>query len=130
MQYNSGVKIIMNIVEEKWMEIIEHLRVEHELSNVSFTTWIKPLKVYKVIDNSVYILVNMNASIDYIEKKYMLPLKVSIAEITGKEFDIIFVAEDDDKLIEIEESSSKSTEKKKTKSAAEKAGLNGRLTVE
>ena len=69
MQYNSGVKIIMNIVEEKWMEIIEHLRVEHELSNVSFTTWIKPLKVYKVIDNSVYILVNMNASIDYIEKK-------------------------------------------------------------
>ena len=130
MQYNSGVKIIMNIVEEKWMEIIEHLRVEHELSNVSFTTWIKPLKVYKVIDNSVYILVNMNASIDYIEKKYMLPLKVSIAEITGKEFDIIFVAEDDDKLIEIEESSSKSTEKKKTKSAAEKAGLNPKYTFD
>ena len=120
----------MNIVEEKWMEIIEHLRVEHELSNVSFTTWIKPLKVYKVIDNSVYILVNMNASIDYIEKKYMLPLKVSIAEITGKEFDIIFVAEDDDKLIEIEESSSKSTEKKKTKSAAEKAGLNPKYTFD
>ena len=130
MQYNSGVKIIMNIVEEKWMEIIEHLRVEHELSNVSFTTWIKPLKVYKVIDNSVYILVNMNASIDYIEKKYMLPLKVSIAEITGKEFDIIFVAEDDDKLIEIEESSSRSTEKKKTKSAAEKAGLNPKYTFD
>ena len=130
MQYNSGVKIIMNIVEEKWMEIIEHLRVEHELSNVSFTTWIKALKVYKVIDNSVYILVNMNASIDYIEKKYMLPLKVSIAEITGKEFDIIFVAEDDDKLIEIEESSSKSTEKKKTKSAAEKAGLNPKYTFD
>lgn len=130
MQYNSGVKIIMNIVEEKWMEIIEHLRVEHELSNVSFTTWIKPLKVYKVIDNTVYILVNMNASIDYIEKKYMLPLKVSIAEITGIEFDIIFVAEDDDKLIEIEESSSRSTEKKKTKSAAEKAGLNPKYTFD
>ncbi len=25
---------MMNIVEEKWNEIIEHLRVEHELSNV------------------------------------------------------------------------------------------------
>ena len=33
----------MNIVEEKWPEIIEHLRVEHELSNVSFNTWIKQI---------------------------------------------------------------------------------------
>jgi chromosomal replication initiator protein len=34
----------MNIVKEKWSEIIEYLRVEHELSNVSFSTWIQPLK--------------------------------------------------------------------------------------
>ena len=119
MQYNSGAKIIMNIVEEKWMEIIEHLRVELDLSNVSFTTWIKPLKVYKVVDNTVYILVNMNASIDYIEKKYMLHLKVAIAEITGTEFDIIFIAEDDDRLGDIDETSSKPAEKKKTKSQIE-----------
>ena len=75
----------MNIVEEKWQEIIEHLRIEHELSNVSFNTWIKPLRVYKVIDNTVFILVNMNASVEYIDKKYRLPLTVSIAEITEKE---------------------------------------------
>ena len=30
----------MNEVKEKWPEIIEHLRVEHELLNVSFNTWI------------------------------------------------------------------------------------------
>ena len=70
----------MDIVNEKWPEIIEHLRVEHELSNVSFTTWIQPLKVYEIIDNTVYILVNMNASVEYIEKKYLLPLKVCIPE--------------------------------------------------
>lgn len=120
----------MNIVEEKWPEIIEHLRVEHELSNVSFTTWIQPLKIYKVIDNKVYILVNMNASVDYIEKKYQLPLIVSIAEIIGEEYEIIFVSEDDDRLNEIQEMVSKSTEKKKTKSAAEKAGLNPKYTFD
>ena len=49
----------MNIVEEKWADIIEYLRTEHELSNVSFTTWIQPLKVYNVIDDTVYIMVNM-----------------------------------------------------------------------
>ena len=54
----------MNIVNEKWAEIIEHLRIEHELSNVSFSTWIKPLKVYDVVDNTVVILVNTNASVE------------------------------------------------------------------
>ena len=59
---------MMNTVKEKWPEIIEHLRVEHELSNVSFNTWIQPLKVYDVVDNTVFILVNMNASVEYREK--------------------------------------------------------------
>ena len=91
----------MNIVEEKWHDIIEHLRIEHELSNVSFTTWIQPLKVYEVLNDTVFILVNMNASVEYIEKKYLLPLKVSIAEITGTEYEVVFVSEDDERLHEI-----------------------------
>ena len=84
----------MNTVKEKWPEIIEHLRVEQELSNVSFNTWIQPLKVYDVVDNTVFILVNMNASVEYIEKKYQLPLKVCIAETTGTEYDVVFISED------------------------------------
>ena len=62
----------MNEVKEKWPEIIEHLRVEHELLNVSFNTWIKPLKVYDVIDDTAYILVNKDSSVEYIDKKYRL----------------------------------------------------------
>ena len=120
----------MNIVKEKWPEIIEHIRVEHELSNVSFSTWIQPLKVYDVIDNTVFILVNMNASVEYIEKKYLLPLKVCIAEITGIEFEVVFISEDDDKLNEIQSMSIEATNKKKTKSAAEKAGLNPKYTFD
>ena len=120
----------MNIVEEKWPEIIEHLRVEHELSNVSFNTWIKPLKVYKVVDHTVFILVNMNASVEYIDKKYRLPLKVSIAEITEKEFEVVLVSEDDDRLDEIMEMASKASEKKRTKTAAQKAGLNPKYTFD
>ena len=120
----------MNIVEEKWPEIIEHLRVEHELSNVSFTTWIQPLKVYEVIQNTVFILVNMNASVEYIEIKYLLPLKVCIAEITGTEFEVVFISEDDEKLNEIQNMSIEASQKKRTKSAAEKAGLNPKYTFD
>ena len=120
----------MNIVQEKWPEIIEHLRIEHELSNVSFTTWIQPLKVYDVIDNTVFILVNMNASVEYIEKKYLLPIKVCIAEITGTEFEVMFISEDDDKLDEIQNMAIEASQKKKTKTAAEKAGLNPKYTFD
>ena len=62
-----GVNMMEYSEGKKWPEIIEHLRVEHELSNVSFNTWIQPLKVYDVVDNTVFILVNMNASVEYIE---------------------------------------------------------------
>ena len=57
----------MDIVTEKWNEIIENLRLEHSLSDVSFKTWILPLKVYDVIENTVYILVTLDVTGDYID---------------------------------------------------------------
>ena len=120
----------MNIVKEKWQEIIEHLRIEHGLSNVSFSTWIQPLKVYDVIETTVIILVNMNASVEYIEKKYLLPLKVCIAEITGTEYEVIFLSEDDERIDEIQNMAIEASQKKKSKSAAEKAGLNPKYTFD
>lgn len=120
----------MNIVEEKWGDIIEYLRTEHELSNVSFTTWIQPLRVYDVIDDTVYIMVNMNASVEYIEKKYLLPFKVCIAEITGIEYDVVFLSEDDEKLNEIRNMSIEADSKRKNKSLFEKAGLNPKYTFD
>ena len=40
----------MNIVTNKWDEIIHKLKIEHGLSDVSFKTWISPLEVYDVVD--------------------------------------------------------------------------------
>ena len=120
----------MDIVNEKWPEIIEHLRIEHELSNVSFNTWIQPLKVYEVIDNTVFILVNMNASVEYIEKKYLLPLKVCISEITGTDYEVVFISEDDSRINDIRSMSVEATHKKRTRTASEKAGLNPKYTFD
>ena len=120
----------MNVVKEKWTEIIELLRIEHELSNVSFTTWIQPLKVYDVVDNTVFILVNMNASIEYIEKKYLLPLKVCIGEVTGIEYEVVFISDDDERINEIQNMAMEANQKKKTRSLSEKAGLNPKYTFD
>ena len=120
----------MNVVKEKWTEIIELLRIEHELSNVSFTTWIQPLKVYDVVDNTVFILVNMNASVEYIEKKYLLPLKVCIGEVTGIEYEVVFISDDDERINEIQNMAMEANQKKKTRSLSEKAGLNPKYTFD
>ena len=79
----------MNIVAENWNTILNIVKTEHELSDVSFNTWLAPLKVHNVEGNSVNILVpseqmGMNY-ISYISKKYKLPLQVAISEVTGIE---------------------------------------------
>jgi len=120
----------MNIVEEKWPDIIERLRVEHSLLDVSFKTWILPLKVYDVIGNTVYILVSLNGSIDYIEKKYLLPFKVCIAEITGQEYEIKFIEENDSSFEELEQLATRTVKSKKNNNVFEKANLNSKYTFE
>ncbi len=84
----------MFAVKEQWEEIIQKLRVEYFLSNISFETWIRPLEVYDIVGDTLYLSINFKASIEHIQNKYMLPLKVCIAEVTGVEYDIKFIPKD------------------------------------
>lgn len=86
----------MDIIIEKWDEILETVKKEHELSDVSFKTWLKPLKIHKIEDLVVTILVpSQQVGLNYISKKYALPLKVAISELTGADYDIRFVLPED-----------------------------------
>ena len=76
----------MNKVVEKWDEILQIVKTEHDLSDVSFKTWLKPLTVYQVEGNIVTIIVpSEQVGLNYISKKYKLPLQVTISEVTGME---------------------------------------------
>ena len=76
----------MNIVAEKWDEILQTVKIEYDLSNISFITWIKPLKLYSVEGNVVTILVpSEQVGLNYINKRYKLPLQVVICEYMGIE---------------------------------------------
>ena len=62
---------IMNIIYEKWDEILETVKTEHELSDVSFKTWLKPLTIHSIDDQVVTILVpSQQVGLNYISKKY------------------------------------------------------------
>ena len=64
----------MNIVKEKWDDIIQKLKIEYDVYDVSFKTWILPLKVQEVKETVVYITAPSRAHIDFIIKKYLLLL--------------------------------------------------------
>ena len=118
----------MNSVKENWNTIIEKLRTEYGLSNISFETWILPLKIFEVADNTVILSVEMKATIEIIDKKYRLPLQVCIAEVTGTRYEVKFITESDSESINrIRKSKISSGE---IRSLNEKAGLNPKYTFE
>lgn len=118
----------MNIVAEKWDEILQTVKIEYDLSDISFNTWIKPLKVYSVEGNIVTILVpSEQVGLNYINKRYKLPLQVVICEYLGIEniddCEIKFILSDDIK---------KQAPKKTVSNNArfEQANLNPRYTFD
>ncbi len=84
-----------NLIEAKWDDILKYLISEYGITDVSYTTWLKPLKVYDVADHEITILINDERigppSINIIRNKYELLLKVSIEEILGEAYEIKFI---------------------------------------
>lgn len=83
----------MDLIREKWDEILLTVKAEHELTEVSFKTWLQPLSVHQVDDERriVTILVpSEQIGMDYVDRKFKFPLKVAIAETTGIEYEIEF----------------------------------------
>lgn len=96
-----------DLVVSKWDEILEILKKEHDIMDVSFNTWIKPLEVYSVENNIVSLLVpDENIATTYLHKKYYLPLKVVIQEVTGQLLDLEFLHPSDIKSKSSNKSSS------------------------
>ena len=117
----------MNIVEQNWDQVLNKMKLEYSSSNISYTTWIAPLTVYEVKDNTVYILVQLRASLEHIEEKYLLPFKVCIAEVTGIEFEVAFVTDNEAVIQEKKENIIK---KNRVNAIYEKANLNPKYTFD
>lgn len=98
----------MEKVIEKWDQILNTVKKEHEISDISFDTWMRPLEVYAVEDNTLYILAPFEQmALSYIQKKYYLPLKVAIGEVIGEEYDIQFILPEHAKSLNIKKPAKK-----------------------
>lgn len=117
----------MNVVEENWNHILNKMKLEYSSSNLAYSTWIEPLTVYEVADNTVYILVELEGSLEHIENKYKLPFKVCIAEVTGHEYEVSFVTKDH---VVIQQKKTDTAKNKKLNAIFEKANLNPKYTYD
>ena len=118
----------MDKILEKWDEILQTVKTEHDVSDISFDTWIKPLEVFGVEGNTLYILVpSEQMTLSYISKKYYLPLKVAIAEIIGTEYEIQFILPEQTRNIRPSNNKGKKTPEPE---ASKRSNLNPKYTFD
>ncbi len=85
----------MDSIKENWDEIKDTIRKEYELTDVSYDTWIKPLRFYDVKDNVVIIMIPSDQAhaLNYISSKYKNFFKVIVSEMMNHTYDISFILE-------------------------------------
>lgn len=81
-------------IQENWENILNNMKEEYELTNVSVKTWLSPLTPYSLQENILTIVVPDIHFLGIIEKKYALMMKVSIEEVTGIECELKFAVKE------------------------------------
>ena len=77
-------------IKENWQKILLLLKEEHDISDISYHTWLEPLTPYSYENNTVTVIVPEQTFLKFVNKKYGLILKVTISEFIGQECEINF----------------------------------------
>ena len=84
------------LVKEKWTEILDYLKKEFSITDVSYRTWLLPLSPYDVSGNVITITVDDakvgKEGLEFVKNKYGLFLKTAIEEVlsTKEEYELHF----------------------------------------
>ena len=95
----------MSEIADRWEEIKEIIKKEYDLTDISYNTWIKPLKFYKDENHTVTILIPSDQAhaVSYITNKYKNFFQVSISEMFNSEYQVSFILEKDIKNVNLDE---------------------------
>lgn len=87
----------MDFIKENWELIKDTIRMEYELSDVSYNTWVKPLNFHSIKDDTVIIMIPSDQAhaLNYISSKYKSYFKVTVSEMANHTYDISFILESD-----------------------------------
>lgn len=102
----------MEELKQKWDLIIQTLKEDYDITDMSFRTWIKPIQVYSVIGDKITLLIpennndsdgkglSYNMRVGYIGRKYLAAITLTIAEIMGREYDVTLMSSIDKEKID------------------------------
>ena len=87
----------MDLIESRWEEIKNTLRKEYDLSDISYNTWVKPLKYGSTKGDVITVLIpsDQGHALNYISNKYKSYFQVTISEMMNNTYDISFILEKD-----------------------------------
>ena len=77
-------------IKENWQKILLLLKEEHDISDISYHTWLEPLTPYSYEHNTVTVIVPEQTFLKFVNTKYGLILKVTISEFIGQVCEINF----------------------------------------
>ena len=84
----------MDIIKQKWAEILLAVKNEFDIPDASYETFLKLLQPHSVDNNTLFILYPIDTdqvALNFIKKKYEVPLKYKISEILGKDYSLEFI---------------------------------------
>jgi len=113
-------------IQDNWELIKDTVRKEYDISNISYETWLSPLKLHSVTDSVVTIIIpsDKGHALNYISNKYSTFFQVTITEMTNQHYDISFILEKDSIQKESTDNNDNSVHKKVININYENANLN------
>ena len=106
----------LELLTEKWDEIMLSVKNEYDIPEIAYKTWISKMEPYSVKGDTLTILApnQFEDGLKLIESKYRNYFIVEIYNAVNKEYDIKFISDNDARTIQEEKNSTAYNESDKT----------------
>ena len=84
----------LTAIKSSWPAILDRIKVENDLTAVSFSTWILPIEIYSADMEGVTFIVPTDNHINILNKKYTLAIRNAILRETGINLRIHYTTKD------------------------------------
>ena len=87
---------MFELIQNRWDDILLFMKDEFEYNDLSYKTWLMPLKPQKLIGDRLYIIASDNAFIvQIVTKRFKEPLSIAIEKLTDLKVTPVFILEGD-----------------------------------
>ena len=83
----------LEIIKNKWNEILNMVREIETIADVAYDLWIAPLKPYDILEDRLIVLVDKKQFLDIINKRFEQTLRIAILDVTEINKEILFIDE-------------------------------------